>query len=381
MKRILGLKRKYISQNRLGNLAKFTYSSINDSIFYNKFMSPFLDKVVIKRIPRWIAPNVLTILSFLFNLISSLAFFFETGNNHSIEVSKYTCLLNGITHTLYMFLDNLDGKQARRTNSSSPLGLLLDHGLDTLTTCLVCFNLSRMMMLGNGLTSLALYAVLILGFYFCVYEEYIVGYLNLWYINGADEGNLMIAFFSYFTAISGPKFWRICLYKGYNLAHLAEALLLIGTVQCLFHCLISIGKRRIDNINKFFTGSSYLFASYLLAFITYFVNFQFYTNHTTLLYALISLVFSRITIDLQVKIVTLSRQKTNELIKLTITVWIIILPLLYTKLTILENFCAFLLYSLAGLNAIALSHYIVSCAHEIKTFLKINILTINGEQN
>jgi ethanolaminephosphotransferase len=29
-------------------------------------------------------------------------------------------------------IDNLDGKQARRTKSSSPLGLLFDHGCDAL---------------------------------------------------------------------------------------------------------------------------------------------------------------------------------------------------------------------------------------------------------
>ena len=30
---------------------------------------------------------------------------------------------------VYQTLDNMDGKQARRTGTSSPLGLLMDHGV------------------------------------------------------------------------------------------------------------------------------------------------------------------------------------------------------------------------------------------------------------
>jgi phosphatidylglycerophosphate synthase len=35
---------------------------------------------------------------------------------------------------IYQTLDAIDGKQARRTNSSSPLGELFDHGCDSLST-------------------------------------------------------------------------------------------------------------------------------------------------------------------------------------------------------------------------------------------------------
>ena len=36
--------------------------------------------------------------------------------------------------SLYLILDNLDGKQARKTKNSSPFGLLMDHGCDIFTT-------------------------------------------------------------------------------------------------------------------------------------------------------------------------------------------------------------------------------------------------------
>ena len=37
-------------------------------------------------------------------------------------------------------LDGTDGKQARRTGSSSPLGEMFDHGLDSWSTSLFAIN-------------------------------------------------------------------------------------------------------------------------------------------------------------------------------------------------------------------------------------------------
>ena len=41
-------------------------------------------------------------------------------------------LINGLAGLVYLHLDCIDGKQARRTGSSSPLGQLFDHGAATL---------------------------------------------------------------------------------------------------------------------------------------------------------------------------------------------------------------------------------------------------------
>ena len=42
---------------------------------------------------------------------------------------------------MYVHLDCLDGKQARRTKSSSPLGQLFDHGCDALSVNLLLANI------------------------------------------------------------------------------------------------------------------------------------------------------------------------------------------------------------------------------------------------
>jgi ethanolaminephosphotransferase len=51
---------------------------------------------------------------------------------------------------LYTWLDCLDGKQARRTGTSSPLGQLFDHGCDALSVNLLLGNIACSLSIGCG---------------------------------------------------------------------------------------------------------------------------------------------------------------------------------------------------------------------------------------
>lgn len=62
-----------------------------------------------------------------------------------LQAPLWAYLLCAVGLFIYQSLDAIDGKQARRTNSSSPLGELFDHGCDSLSTgqlvfCLTLFN-------------------------------------------------------------------------------------------------------------------------------------------------------------------------------------------------------------------------------------------------
>ncbi len=48
--------------------------------------------------------------------------------------------LNGFAMIFYQTLDNMDGKQARRTGTSSPLGMLFDHGCDAINSPMGSMN-------------------------------------------------------------------------------------------------------------------------------------------------------------------------------------------------------------------------------------------------
>lgn len=68
----------------------------------------------------------------------------SSGNVALFQAPLWTYLLCAVGLFVYQSLDAIDGKQARRTNSSSPLGELFDHGCDSLSTgrfiigCLFC---------------------------------------------------------------------------------------------------------------------------------------------------------------------------------------------------------------------------------------------------
>lgn len=68
----------------------------------------------------------MTLIGMSFNLLS-WAFIFFGGESLS-EGSKWPFLWYAISTWCYQALDAIDGKQARRTNTSSPLGELFDHG-------------------------------------------------------------------------------------------------------------------------------------------------------------------------------------------------------------------------------------------------------------
>lgn len=50
------------------------------------------------------------------------------------QAPLWAYLLCAVGLFVYQSLDAIDGKQARRTNNSSPLGELFDHGCDSLST-------------------------------------------------------------------------------------------------------------------------------------------------------------------------------------------------------------------------------------------------------
>ncbi len=88
-------------------------------------------------------------------------------------------------------MDALDGKQARRTKNSTPLGQLFDHGCDAVSMC--CFA-----MLGGSITRtgadspffLAFFFSSLIAFYLAQWEEYWTGVIDLGEV-GVTEGQLL----------------------------------------------------------------------------------------------------------------------------------------------------------------------------------------------
>lgn len=85
--------------------------------------------------------------------------------------SRGLALLTAFTNFVYQTLDAVDGKQARRTGASSPLGQLFDHGCDCLA-CIGQHSIAMMVLLpGPTVWPVATLASLQTGFFMLQWHE------------------------------------------------------------------------------------------------------------------------------------------------------------------------------------------------------------------
>jgi len=119
---------------------------------------------VAKHMPDSVAPNVVTLLGCASVLVTTfLTFYFEP--NPQAERPKWIGICAVISMFLYQTFDAVDGKHARRTGQSSPLGQLFDHGIDGFTLTIATYNVAA----GRGLTPLQFYIMFTVGHisYYC----------------------------------------------------------------------------------------------------------------------------------------------------------------------------------------------------------------------
>ena len=64
------------------------------------------------------------------------------------EAPRWVYATAGLSLLLYQILDVADGKQARKTGNSSPLGLLFDHGCDALNVVISACTFASTIRLG-----------------------------------------------------------------------------------------------------------------------------------------------------------------------------------------------------------------------------------------
>ena len=67
----------YYTEEDAKHLKKFKYSGTNDSWYYNTFIAPFCQWIVDNYVPSYIAPNLLTVVGFLFVLAGHLLLYFD----------------------------------------------------------------------------------------------------------------------------------------------------------------------------------------------------------------------------------------------------------------------------------------------------------------
>ena len=363
-----------LSQDLLINLKNFKYKSTDESILYQKCMSPCLNKVV-NYIPRNIAPNLITFISLCFNIFAAIISYNDGGFDFSYKLKPITCFIIGIFQLIYQLLDNIDGKQARRTGNSTPFGMLMDHGCDVFTNIFTAYNLSKLLLLGNNdYFSFSVFFGLLLGFYIMTYEEYKIGEMHFPPINGTDEGNFFIFLLGVFLSLAGQDYMNYIVSEKYNLTagKLIGLFVLLGGFSCVFNLYLhTYQKKGVKELFKNFLDGLPFYAVVIVPILYIKFHLDFYLENKWIVLTNACLLFARLTIDIQIKILISDVLTCNVMAIFTNLVFIISL---FIKIDIVLIYTLFLLLVA---QIVELAIFIYKRAKEITDFLEIRIFCIN----
>ncbi|XAR65354.1 Ethanolaminephosphotransferase [Bertholletia excelsa] len=143
-------------------------------------------------------------MGFIFLVISALLGYVYSNHLDS-PPPRWVHFAHGFLLFLYQTFDAVDGKQARRTNSSSPLGELFDHGCDALACAFESLAFGSTAMCGRA--TFWFWLISAVPFLCATWEHYFTNTLILPVLNGPTEGLMLIYLCHFFTAIVGAEWW------------------------------------------------------------------------------------------------------------------------------------------------------------------------------
>lgn len=193
----------YIGSHGVAALHRYKYSGVDHSYVAKYVLQPFWSRCV-NFFPLWMPPNMITLTGFLFLMISALLGYIYSPQLDS-PPPRWVHFAHGLLLFLYQTFDAVDGKQARRTNSSSPLGELFDHGCDALACAFEALAFGSTAMCGRN--TFWFWVISAVPFYGATWEHYFTNTLILPAINGPTEGLMIIYLSHFFTAIVGAEWW------------------------------------------------------------------------------------------------------------------------------------------------------------------------------
>ncbi|CAG2211019.1 CEPT1 [Mytilus edulis] len=195
-----------LTPTQLKKLKEHKYSATGTSLV-EPYMQIFW-RWLVEQIPTTWAPNTLTVVGLILNIATSTLLFMYSPDGKS-EAPRFVYLLCAIGLFLYQSLDAIDGKQARRTNTSSPLGELFDHGCDSVSTVFVGLATVVALNMGKDLDWMMyeLFAAIFL-FYMAHWQTYVTGTLRFGQFD-VTESQLMIIAVYLTNFIFGSTLWDL----------------------------------------------------------------------------------------------------------------------------------------------------------------------------
>ena len=163
----------YISDEGARHLNSYQFKGCDRSLMLKYITNPIYNRIVMM-FPLWLAPNLITFVGLLCPILS-FGIMMQYCPYLEGVAPRWVYLLQAAAIIAYQALDAMDGKQARRTGTSSALGMLFDHGCDALNTTVSSLALCATFQLGAGWISFAFWFLTTLVFYWATIEEYYTG--------------------------------------------------------------------------------------------------------------------------------------------------------------------------------------------------------------
>lgn len=204
---LLGENSKLLSDQSLSHLRKYKYNGVDKSI---------LSKLVLNRfwtwcagfMPPWLAPNVITLIGISAILLGNLfVCIFQHGGDLYTPMPRIVYIYIGFAFIFYQTMDNIDGKQARKTGTSSPLGELFDHGIDSLNCLWGALLMVSTLSQGSSFAAILSMLAPMAGMFLSTWETYFTKTLFLDYLNAPTEGLVVATSFHVLAGLFGPEIW------------------------------------------------------------------------------------------------------------------------------------------------------------------------------
>ncbi|XP_069797374.1 choline/ethanolaminephosphotransferase 1-like isoform X2 [Narcine bancroftii] len=195
-----------LSRQQLKRLEEHRYRSAGASL-----LEPLMQvwwEWLVRHLPLWVAPNVITITGLALNVCTTLVLmlYCPTATEQAPLWAYLACALGLF---VYQTLDAIDGKQARRTHSSSPLGELFDHGCDSLSTVFVVLGICIAVQLGTNPEWMFFCCFAGVFMFYCAHwQTYVSGTLRFGILD-ITEAQLCIVVAQVVTVVVGPSLWSM----------------------------------------------------------------------------------------------------------------------------------------------------------------------------
>ncbi|XP_022829552.1 cholinephosphotransferase 1 isoform X5 [Spodoptera litura] len=234
-------KERILNAAQLKRLSEHKYSCTSASIL-DAWLQPWWCWLVSKT-PLWLAPNLITILGLIVNVVTTLILVWFSPDARQ-DPPRWACALCALGVFIYQSLDAIDGKQARRTGSQSPLGELFDHGCDSISTVFIALGACIAVKLGEYPTWMFFQCFCAMTLFYCAHwQAYVTGTLKMGRID-VTEAQYSIIAIHLVSAILGPSFWATQVGGGLEVRY-SLALVAVGgaflTVGALLASIVTGG--------------------------------------------------------------------------------------------------------------------------------------------